>query len=97
MEVHPDVSWRERLQAKYGVPDLAYPDRRIVASARQNGMHAVMLAPHMKALSAATGTYLYGFENRRLGFGHWNELGHRVAADIIASSLCSERMAQALP
>jgi hypothetical protein len=89
MEVHPDAAWRERLQAKYGVADLAYPDRRAVSFARQRGMHGVMLAPEMKALAAATGAHLYGYENRILGLGHWNELGHRVAADIIARSLCA--------
>jgi hypothetical protein len=89
MEVHPDVAWRERLQAKYGVAHLAYPDRRVVLFARQNGMHGIMLAPEMQALAAATRSYLYGYENRQLGFGHWNELGHRAAADIIARSLCA--------
>jgi hypothetical protein len=90
MEAHPDVAWRERLQAKYGVADLAYPDRRAVSFARQHGMHAIMLAPEMKALATATGAHLFGFENRILGLGHWNELGHRVAADIIARSLCAQ-------
>jgi hypothetical protein len=88
IEVHPDRAWRERLQAKYGVADFAYPDRRVVSFARQNGMHAVMLAPEMKALADATGSHLYGHENLQLGFYHWNKLGHRVAADIIARSLC---------
>lgn len=89
MEVHPDAAWRQRLQAKYGVEDLAYPDRRAVSFARQNGMLGIMLAADMKALTAATGSHLFGFENRELGFGHLNELGHRVAADIIARALCS--------
>jgi hypothetical protein len=88
-EVHPDVAWREKLKAKYRVPDLAYPDRRVVSVARQSGMHGILLAPEMQALAAATGSHLYGYDNAQLGFGHWNEVGHRAAADIIARSLCA--------
>jgi hypothetical protein len=91
MQVHPDVALRESLQAKYGVPDLAYPDRRVASFARRNGMLAIMLAPEMQALAVATGSYLYGFENSVLGFGHWNQLGHRTAAEIIARRLCADR------
>jgi hypothetical protein len=86
-----DAAEREKLQAKYGVAHLAYPDRRVVSFAQQNGMHGIMLAPEMQAVAAATRSHLYGYENQRLGWGHWNELGHRTAADIIARSLCATR------
>lgn len=91
MQVHPDVAWRERLQAKYGVSDLAYPDRRAVSFARERGMLGIMLAPQMQALAVASGTHLYGFANQQLGFGHWNEHGHRAVAGIIARELCASR------
>ena len=91
MQVHPDAAWRERLQAKYGVADFAYADRRIVDFARSRGMLGILLAPEMQALALESGSALYGFENLRPGFGHWNALGHRVAADIIARSLCANR------
>jgi len=82
--VDPDLAQRERLRAEYGVADLTYPDRRVVSFARQHGMLGIMLAPRMQALAAATGSYLYG-----LNAGHWNELGHRAAAEIIARELCA--------
>jgi hypothetical protein len=31
--------------------------------------------------------YLYGFENTTMGAGHWNPLGHRVAAEETAIAL----------
>jgi hypothetical protein len=89
MEVHPDGAWRQRLLAKYGVEDFAYPDRRVVSFARRNGMHGILLASEMRSLAADTGSYLNGDANAELGFGHWNEHGHRAAADIIARSLCA--------
>jgi hypothetical protein len=30
---------------------------------------------------------LHGFENMQPGFGHWNERGHRAAAELIADHL----------
>ncbi|HEX6265568.1 MAG TPA: SGNH/GDSL hydrolase family protein [Burkholderiales bacterium] len=90
MQAHPDAAWREALQRKYGTPDLAYPDRRVASFARANGMRAIELANELQALSVATGTYLYGFENTEVGFGHWNAHGHRAAAAIIARQLCAQ-------
>jgi len=91
MEAHPDGAWRQKLQAKYGVADFSYSERRVVAFAREKGMLGIMLGPAMQARAAASGAPLYGFENRELGFGHWNERGHRAAAEIIARELCASR------
>jgi hypothetical protein len=82
IQVHPDRALRASVQAKLGVPDLFYPDRRIEALARARGFAAVALAPAMQR----RGELLHGFDGR--GLGHWNTRGHRVAADIIAASLC---------
>ena len=90
IEVHPDAALRASLLAKYGVPDFAYPDRRIASFAQRNGLLAIPLAPQMQALAHATGKHLYGAEDRNPGFDHWNALGHRAAAEIIAKRLCAE-------
>jgi hypothetical protein len=90
--VHPDAALRGRVQAKYGVPDLAYPDRRVAAFARANGMLGITLVEGMQERATASGQALYGFDNYRPGFGHWNALGHRAAAEIIAQSLCAVRL-----
>jgi len=89
MEVHPDAARRARLQAKYGVADFTYSDRRVAAFARERGMLGIELAPQMKRQVEASGAQLYGLENNQPGFGHWNERGHRAAAEIIARQLCA--------
>jgi hypothetical protein len=48
------------------------------------------LAFEMQRLAEASGAYFYGFENTRLGIGHWNVEGHRIAAELIARKLCAE-------
>ena len=89
MQAHPDAGQREALLARFGVPDLAYPERRIASFVERAGHLGIMLGPQMQALAVSSGAYLYGFENTELGFGHWNELGHRAAAELIAPRLCA--------
>jgi hypothetical protein len=89
MQAHPDAGQREALLARFGVPDLAYPERRIASFAERAGHLGIMLGPQMQALAVSSGAYLYGFDNTELGFGHWNELGHRAAAELIAPRLCA--------
>jgi hypothetical protein len=89
IQVHPDRRVREAEQAKLGIPDLFYPDRRIEAYARKRGIAVIPLAYEMQRLAESGRIYFHGFPNTRMGIGHWNENGHRVAAGIIADHLCS--------
>jgi hypothetical protein len=91
VQVHPDRQLRQALQAKLGVPDLFYPDRRIAELARRSGILAVPLAPAMQPLAEASGALYHGFLNGGgMGRGHWNPTGHRAAAELIASALCAD-------
>jgi hypothetical protein len=88
IQVHPDRAVREALQAKLGVSDLFYPDRRVEALAQRAGIDAVALAPQMQRLADQREAFFHGFPESGMGRGHWNPDGHRVAAEIIAKRLC---------
>ncbi len=88
IQVHPEREVRQALQAKLGVPDLFYPDRRIEALAKRAGIDAVALAPRMQRLAEERKAFFHGFPESGLGRGHWNAEGHRTAADLIAERLC---------
>lgn len=88
IQVHPESRVRESLQAKLGVPDLFYPDRRIAEFARRSGIAAVALAPEMQRIAQESGAYFHGFPPVGMGRGHWNAAGHRAAAELIARGLC---------
>jgi hypothetical protein len=70
--------------------DPFYTDKRIQAFAQRNGIDAVILAPQMLRYAEAHNVYLHGFPNTRMGVGHWNPEGHRVAAEMVTEHLCSE-------
>jgi len=89
IQVHPDRQVREAEQARLGIPDLFYPDRRIETYARRRGIAVIPLTYEMQRLAESGRIYFHGFPNTRMGIGHWNENGHRVAAEIIARHLCS--------
>jgi hypothetical protein len=89
IQVHPDPAVRESVRQKLGVEDLFYPERRLEAFGKARGIPVVALAPEMQKVSQAEKRYLHGFDKSRPGLGHWNEQGHRVAAEITAQRLCN--------
>jgi len=42
----------------------------------------------MQREADAKHVFLHGFQNTKAGFGHWNEAGHALAAELIAQDLC---------
>ncbi len=59
--------------------------------AKRTGIQTISLALEMQRIADAESVYFHGFPNGSLGVGHWNEKGHRVAANIIARELCGHR------
>ena len=35
----------------------------------------------------------HGFKNLHVGWGHWNEDGHRAASELVAAQVCAELQA----
>jgi len=42
----------------------------------------------MKRYAEKNETFLHGFENTVMGEGHWNNLGHKIASQIISKQIC---------
>jgi hypothetical protein len=90
-QVIPEREQRVALAKKLGMEDLSYADKRIKEFGRLEGIAVTILAPALSAYAEEHLVYLNGFNRSNLGAGHWNETGHQVAAEAIASDLCAER------
>jgi hypothetical protein len=86
-QVNPDPAVRRRFMNYLGVDTLFYPDMRLQAFAEQQGIPVIALAPAFAAYAEEHHVYLHGFKNSHIG--HWNDLGHGLAGEILASQLCT--------
>jgi hypothetical protein len=87
-QVIPDLAKRLAFMRALGVPDLSYADRRINALGIREGISVTNLAPLLSEYARVHQVYLNGFDETNLGGGHWNEIGHQLAAETIAASIC---------
>ena len=73
-----------------GQADLLYPDRRLKAFAARERMPFLTLVPPLLEWAEANQTCVHGFSNLDPCEGHWNEHGHRLAGQTIATWLCEQ-------
>jgi hypothetical protein len=88
-QVLPDPKQRAEQLAYLGVDDIFYPDKRIKNFAEANAIPVVTLAPELQTYAEQNHLFLHGFENN-LGFGHWNQAGHRKAGEILGEKFCTK-------
>ena len=87
-QVKPDPIWRAQYAKSLDVRDLFYADARLKELGTRAGLDVLNLAPAFQRYADEHHVYLHGFANTKLGTGHWNEAGHRLAGELIASHLC---------
>jgi len=88
-QVHPDPRRRHEVANKLGVRDLLYPDLRLKAWGEQQGVPMLSLLQPMMAYAEQRHVFLHGFPNAKIGDGHWNAEGHRLAGQLISGKVCA--------
>jgi hypothetical protein len=73
---------REAAVKEQKIQDLYYPDRRLEAFAKAQGIPALILVDRMRDYSDRTG------EQLSYGNGHYNPAGHREVGTALAETLC---------
>lgn len=91
IQVYPDQQARAQFLERVGAKDLFYPDNRIKAIAEREHISVITLGPELQTYADQNKVFLHGFD-KNVGNGHWNQLGHRVAGEAIASHLCNSLM-----
>jgi len=87
-QVFPDEQVRQEFMKRFLVGNLFYPDMRIKDLCEREGIPVLTLAPELQEYADRNHAFLHGFENNP-GAGHWNQIGHRVAGELIAEKLCT--------
>ncbi|MFN3351220.1 hypothetical protein [Pseudorhodoplanes sp.] len=90
----PGEAWRDALARRIKAEDIDYPVRRIADFATQNNIKNLDLLAPLRAYGDREQVFLYGFPPK-LGNGHLNETGSRVAGKEIADWLCRDFVRQA--
>ena len=96
-QIYPSPTVRSYYATAYRSSDLFYPDERLKVLGEREGFAVLNLAPPMQAYADAHHAFLAGFKTTKLGVGHWNADGHRVAGELIAQKLCAMLSANAHP
>ncbi len=87
IQVHPDSDVRHEFMRRLGVQNLFYPEQRIKALGDREGFRVLNLAPAVAEYASRNKVFVHGSGDAR-GTGHWNELGHRLAGEMIGQELC---------
>lgn len=77
--------WGRTLAQRYGL-DLELREKFWADACSQAGIHFVPLLHEFRKRRKASATPPHGFAPM-LGRGHWNQIGHRWAAEILADAL----------
>lgn len=78
-QVHPEVG--RELKNQYNIElDYEQPDRILENLAREHGVTFLKLMPAFREHHVKTGQHLHGFGSSH--GGHWNQAGHRLAAEL---------------
>src|SRR5271163_1019784 len=88
-QIYPSPTVRSYYLMTYRSTDIFYPDERIRALGEREGFEVLNLAPPMQAYADEHHAFLAGFKDTKLGVGHWNADGHKLAGELIAWKICA--------
>jgi hypothetical protein len=91
IQVYPDPVVRQNFMRRISVSTVFYPNERLKALASREQIDLLDLAEPMQAYADQNHVFLHGFGSDLGGNAHWNQSGHRLAADLITQKLCQPK------
>ncbi len=89
IQVHPDQDFINKYKNKNNINNIDYADTRLENFLNKNDIKYINTAKQLRVEALEQNVYFHGFENTKLGTGHWNKLGHSKASKLISSQICS--------
>jgi hypothetical protein len=89
-QVSPDPVTRRQFCRQMSLTNLSYPDLWMQALTTKEQIPLILLAPRIAAYTQEHKVFVNGGVLMPPGTGHFNELGHRLAGNLIASELCAK-------
>ncbi|WP_143856976.1 SGNH/GDSL hydrolase family protein [Nostoc sp. 'Peltigera membranacea cyanobiont' 213] len=89
LQVNPDPVVRHHQEVS-GLTDWFYPEKRIAALGEREDFTTINLGKSFQAYAEQNNICLHGFDNTFRCDGHWNALGHQLAGEIVAKTLCEK-------
>ena len=93
-QVEPNAARRQAVQQALQLSSLDYPEQRLTALGREKGFDVFTLVKAFQDYAESSQVYLHGFDNTRMGIGHWNDKGHALAADLIGRQICQRLVSE---
>ena len=88
IQVNPDLDKYLNFKEKNKIFNIFYPETRLKKLSKKNSFDYISLSKKMRKKALKENIYFHGFNNTKLGTGHWNIQGHSTASKIIASEIC---------
>ena len=85
----PDRAARQTAFLRAGLRPFAR-EERISSVLASLGVPYLPLAEELQQRAERDGVTLHGFSGQQPGYGHWNQVGHRLAAEALARRLCGK-------
>jgi hypothetical protein len=89
IQVYPVREEKLKFLRRISAKDLYYPERRLAEFGKREGIPVLNLAAAMAEQAEERHVFFHAHHDS-LGIGHWNQEGHRVAGELIASWLAGE-------
>ena len=89
IQVNKDLNKYNDFVKKNNINDIFYPENRLENFSRKNSIKFIKISEKMRKIAIEKNIYLHGFNNSKLGEGHWNLAGHNLASKLISEGICN--------
>ena len=89
IQVYPDNKKVEKFKKENNIDDIFYPENRLDSFSKKNSIKFVQIAKKMRETAVEKSIFFHGFDNTKMGEGHWNKSGHELASKLISEEICN--------